>query len=66
MTDEPKAIVKAEIKGKIVTIDLASENRNAYQDMKDRIEYLGSGLYYSYNDTKASDKKATHFWKWRA
>lgn len=57
--------VKAKIRGKIVIIELASNDRWAYRDIKDKITYLGCGLYYSYNDVKATDKQKTHFWKFK-
>ncbi len=58
-----KTIVRAKIKGKIVIIDLASKDRNAYSDIKRRIKYLGKGTYYSYNDVQSKDKELTHFWE---
>lgn len=58
-------IVKAIIKNKIVKIDLAADNINDYQDIKEKIKYLGSGLYHSYNGVRASDNTITHFWKFK-
>ncbi len=64
-TASENLIIRAKINGKIMAIDLASNEKNAYRDMEYKVEYLGSGLYYSYGNTKATDKKVTHFWKWR-
>lgn len=61
----PKTINKAKINGKVVVIDLADENRNAYYGMTERIQYLGLGRYHSYNDVPADDKKLYHFWRFK-
>jgi len=66
MFGEKKTIVKATINGKVVTIDLAhSKDKNAYNDIKDKIEYLGEGLYHSYDGFPATDKNLTHFWRFK-
>lgn len=64
--DQFNHIVKAEINGEIVTIDLAGSNRNDYNDLRRKITYLGKGRYYSYNGVPADDPKdapETHFWR---
>lgn len=55
--------VRAKINGEIMKIDFCDTERDAYQDMGDKIEYLGRGKYYSYNDSRAKDKNLYHFWK---
>ncbi len=59
------SIVMAQIGDKIIKIDWASTNRNAYQDIQKKLEYLGMGTYYSINDVKQTEKNWTHFWKWK-
>lgn len=62
--DNRNIIVKAIIKGNIVTIDMAGRNRHEYKEMQNKIKYLGKGYYHSYNGVKASDPKMAHFWKY--
>ncbi len=65
-----KTIVKAAINNRIVLVDLASDNRDAYQDLAERIKYLGSGIYYSYTsdgiESFDSDPRLMHFWSWKS
>lgn len=65
MAVERKVIIKASINNRIVEINLASTERDAYDDMKDKITYLGRGIYHSYNGVPAKDKEYHHFWKFR-
>lgn len=58
-------VVKAKINDDIVVINLASKNKYAYAHIQDRIEYLGSGTYYSFDQTLAKDTELYHFWKWK-
>ncbi len=59
------SVVKVSINNKIFQIDLASESRDAYDDMNDKITYLGRGLYFSINGVRNRDPKYTHFWKFK-
>ena len=62
--DGPK-IVKAMIAGEIVVIDLASDKRDSYKEISDRIEYLGYGEYYSFDGNVNTDNGSAHFWRFK-
>ncbi len=65
---EPRNVtVKAKIDGKVVKIDAAGDNRNDYDDMEKsgKYEYLGLGIYHSYDGNPAKDKQPIHFWKFK-
>ena len=64
--DKTKISRTALIDGVEVDYDMASENQDAYQELREsgRIQYLGSGVHYRINGTKQNSKRVLHYWKW--
>lgn len=59
-----KTITKALIDGKVVIINLSSNDQTSYRNIARPVEYLGEGVFHSYNDVLAHDKTPTHFWRY--
>lgn len=63
---EQQTIVIATINGERIQVDLASTDKHAYQDLKEKIGYLGRGTYYIVDGAVQRDATdLIHFWKWK-
>ena len=51
--------------GSIHDYDLAAGDKNAYQDIKHKLIYLGKGTHYSCNGILQKDSLEGHFWIWK-
>lgn len=56
--------IKAKIKGKIVSVDLAGRSKNEYKEFKNlKLKYLGRGYYYSIDGKRQESRKFAHFFE---